>query len=268
MRQDLMIGVLDAGPDAVVSHHAAAALWRLPGFGFGPVEVSVARGRAAPTDTWARLHRPSVLGRVHVTERVGIPVTTLPRTLFDLAASIHPLRLERVVDGVVAKCPGLLVPLHALLEELGTNGREGAASMRSVLAARPLGYVAPASGLEARFEQILAEAGEPPLERQVDVGGHAWIGRVDYFDRPLRIIFELDSELHHSSPLDRAHDERRDEELRAAGWRYIVRIFDGEVWRRPQLALGKVRTARAQARSDLLAAESDRWWSNVAARSR
>ena len=30
-RQRLMLGVLDAGPAAVVSHASAAALWRLPG---------------------------------------------------------------------------------------------------------------------------------------------------------------------------------------------------------------------------------------------
>ena len=57
--------------------------------------------------------------------------------------------------------------------------------MGALLLKRPVGYRPPESGLEARFMQILADAGEPPLERQVDLGGHDWIGRVDFLDRAL-----------------------------------------------------------------------------------
>lgn len=151
IRQELMIAVLDAGPGAAVSHRAAAALWRLPGFAFDAAEVSLRRGVSGAASHAAIVHRPSLLPPSHVTERHGIPVTTLSRTLFDVAGGLRPGRLERVVDTVVAKSPATLLALRALLTELGAPGRPGVATMRAVLSERPDGYVATASGLEARF---------------------------------------------------------------------------------------------------------------------
>lgn len=248
VRQRLMIAVLDAGPGAAVSHRSAAALWRLPGFSFTAVEVSRQRGRSGRATEGAVLHRPRRLLPSHITARYGIPVTTVARTLFDLAAEVHPARMERLVETVLSKSPSTLSVLRRVLDDLGGSGRGGVAVMRAILAERPEGYVAPASGLEARFERILAEAGEAPLERQVDVGGHDWVGRVDYVDRELRILVEIDSDVHHTSLLDRAHDAHRDEQLRAAGWREIVRITEDEVWRRPQEGLARLRDARHRAR--------------------
>ena len=243
-----MIAVLDAEPGAVVSHRSAAALWRLPGFSVGVVEVSRQRGRSGNAAHGARLHRPTVLGPHHVTNRHGIPVTTLARTLFDLAATVHPARMERLVQNVVSKSPSALPTLHQLLGDLAGSGRSGVAVMRVILDDLPDGCVAVASGLEAQFERILTRAGEAPLERQIEVGGHEWIGRVDFLDRELRIVVEVDSDLHHTSPLDRAHDLRRDEALVAAGWNEVVRVSEDEVWRHPHVAIEKVRDARARAR--------------------
>lgn len=192
----------------------------------------------------ARLSRPSLLPDHHVTERDGIPVTTLPRTLFDLASCTHPGRVERAVDTVVSRTPAVLPAMHELLAELGERGRNGIATMRAILDARPAGYVAPASGLEARFIRILPQAGEPSLERQVDVGGHEWVGRVDFVDRGARLLVEIDSASYHSSKLDRERDERRDSALLAAGWAAVVRISEEQVWRRPSEAVAAVRRAR------------------------
>jgi very-short-patch-repair endonuclease len=137
--------------------------------------------------------------------------------------------------------------------------------LRRVLAERPDDYIAPASGLEARLVRLLADAGEAPLARQVDVGGHEWTGRVDFLDRSLGIVVEVDSDLHHTSPLDREHDCRRDAALLTAGWRAVVRVTDDEVWRRPHDAVRRIREARARV-SVLLAAETDPQESISAAR--
>ena len=42
--------------------------------------------------------------------------------------------------------------------------------MRELIGQRPPGYRPAESNLERRFEKILADAGETPFERQVDLG--------------------------------------------------------------------------------------------------
>jgi very-short-patch-repair endonuclease len=139
----------------------------------------------------------------------------------------------------------MLAVLHEALAELGGRGRGGTSAMRQILAARPVGTRVPASGLEARFESILRNAGLPAFDRQVDVGGHEWIGRVDFCDRRLGLLVEVDSDLHHSSTLDVGADRVRDEALVAAGWRRVLRVRQTDVWNRPWLVVDDVRAARA-----------------------
>jgi very-short-patch-repair endonuclease len=243
--EPLMLGVLDGGPGTVVNRRAAAWLWGLPGFGPCRVQVSRQRGasRRAPAGSSTRPLRylpESLTTRVH-----GIPVVTLPFLLFQLAGSEYPARVERLVDSVITKSPAVLTRLHQLLPELAERGRNGIVLMRELLAERPPGTRVVASGLEARFERILRDAGERPLERQVDVGGHEWIGRVDFVDRELGAVFEVDSVTHHSSVVDAAHDNARDEALLAAGWRSVQRIPEEWIWHEPWRALAAVQRTRA-----------------------
>ncbi len=100
--------------------------------------------------------------------------------------------------------------------------------------------------MEARFERVLRDAGQRPLERQVDLGGHGWLGRVDYLDRALLLLVEVDSELHHTSPEDCARDQARDHALLEAGFRKVVRIGEESIWLRPWEAVHQIVTARAE----------------------
>ncbi|HVG76189.1 MAG TPA: hypothetical protein VM824_12485, partial [Thermoleophilaceae bacterium] len=79
-----MAGVLACGPGAVLSYLAAAALWGIRGG--SRVEVTVPRGRKARPGI--RLHYAN-LPADEVTTHHGIPVTTVPRTLFDLSAVVQ-----------------------------------------------------------------------------------------------------------------------------------------------------------------------------------
>jgi very-short-patch-repair endonuclease len=239
-----MVGVLDAGVGAIASHGTAAALWQLPGFAFEPVEVTRGGRRTSRTPPVAIRHRPLMLSAAHHTATRGVPITSLARTVFDLAGRLHEQRLARLVNMVANRSPGTLVALHRTLAELGVRGRPGIQVMRAVLADRPVGSVLPASGLEMRFETILVEGGQAPLRRQVDLGGHEWIGRVDFHDAALGLVVEVDSILHHTSPVDVAHDELRDQELLAAGFRKVVRVPEEHIWYQPHLALDAVRQAR------------------------
>jgi len=246
-RQAVMVAVLDAGPGAVASHATAAALWRLPGASFGELHVTRGGRRTSREGPLAELHRPLGLLPHHVTSVDGIPCTSVTRTIFDLAGGgTRELRIGNLVDQVAKRSPSTLATLHQLLDELARRGRPGITTMRSVLADRPVGIRLPESGLEARFERLLRDAGQRPLERQVDLGGHEWLGRVDYLDRSALLLVEVDSELHHTSPEDVARDARRDAALLEAGFRAVLRISEESIWHRPWEAVHEVVAARAR----------------------
>ena len=248
--QRLLTDILDEGPGASASHGGAAAMWRLPSFPTGAREVMRGgRRKSASAEPLVR-HRPVLLLPHHVTEVRGVPVTTIARTIFDLAAIGTPMgRLANVINLVANRSPGTLVALHRTLDELAERGRPGIRVMRTLLAERPPGTLLPQSGLERRFETILRNAGGAPMERQIDLGGHEWLGRVDFLDRRLLLIVEVDSILHHTSPMDRARDEARDKALLAAGYRKVLRVPEEHIWYEPWLAVEAVRTARRELRS-------------------
>lgn len=79
-----MAAVLASGPDAVLSHHSAAALWGLRSYSERVVEVTVPR-KSTSSKQIRRHHSPLPADERTIEE--GIPVTSVPRTIFDLAAS-------------------------------------------------------------------------------------------------------------------------------------------------------------------------------------
>jgi very-short-patch-repair endonuclease len=247
-RQDLAIVQLDAGPQAAISHEAAAALFQLPGFFFGPLDVSRARRPERGTIFIGELHEPSWLPEEHIIEFEGIRVTRVPRLVFDLAGTLTEGRFRRTFANVVSKHPSVLRELHRMLPAIARRGRPGIALMREVLEANPVGSVVEESGLEGRVIRILADAGIA-VRKQVDVGDDArWIGRVDMklVDEPVTI--EVDSYLYHGSLLDQAADAARDDAMNDAGFG-VARISEDQVWHRPWEVVAKVQKARVEVRA-------------------
>src|SRR5205085_4355145 len=86
-RQQLLTAVLAAGDRAAASGESAAALWQLPGFSAGPIEVTSPVGKSRrPIATGGR--QSCLLPGHHMTKVDGIRVTTVPRTIFDLMAIV------------------------------------------------------------------------------------------------------------------------------------------------------------------------------------
>jgi predicted transcriptional regulator of viral defense system len=89
--------VLTAGPGAVLSHRSAAAHWGLRPWGGSFVELT-APGRAGIRRRPGRfVHRSASLSPAEATIERGVPVTTVPRTLLDLAAVVPAHHLRRAV---------------------------------------------------------------------------------------------------------------------------------------------------------------------------
>ena len=217
--QRCWVALLDAGEGALLSHTTAAALFGLPGFDTtGSIHVTRPRRRAKHPSTVATIHEPRFLPDRHA--RVlpsGLRVTGLPRTLFDLAGTVHQLRTARAIDNALNRKLVDLEVLRAVTIEMLARGRKGSKLMRRLLMARGAGYIPPASGLEARFHARWIAAGNPPLRPQVDSGGAHWVGRVDYRDPDVPLIVEVDGDLGHTALLDLEADDERDRSRLLAG---------------------------------------------------
>jgi hypothetical protein len=245
-RQRLWIALLVAGPGAVVAREAAAALWGLPGFPEGPIEVVAAHGMKNHRLPFGRFYESRRIPVSHVTLIDGVPVTTLERTIFDLAGAIIEKRVDRAVENALARRRTTVERLWGVWADLAAPRRPGTRVMRKLLLKRGPGYVARESELEIRFSELLDASGVKQPDWQVELGDEAFIGRVDCLFRRARLVVELDGRIGHVGPLDEARDAARDERLRALGYR--VRRFTWEdVVFRPAWVVSELRRELAVA---------------------
>jgi hypothetical protein len=90
-----LAAVLACGPGAVLSHRSAAAHWGLLRTDQTRIDVTAPRGRhGAPG---IRLHRSRSLDAQDTTNHENIPITTVHRTLLELAATVRDDQLERAL---------------------------------------------------------------------------------------------------------------------------------------------------------------------------
>jgi very-short-patch-repair endonuclease len=246
--QRCLIAVLDAGHEAVVRGKAAAQLWGLPGFDAVDIEVTRLRTRARRPTHLVPAHEPMLVPPHHRTVHRGVPVTTVERTVFDLMGSVRPGRAGRALDNALVRKLTTLRILRSVGQELCRRGRPGSALFRQLMAERGVDFRPMESGLEAAFLQWLVDSGLPEPERQVDLGGAEWIGRVDFYVRDARLVVEVDSDWLHTAALDVAADSRRDEALRAAGFE-VVRVTEDEIRSRSLAAVESLRRAIAARRA-------------------
>lgn len=245
--QDAWIALLHSGSGAALSHDTSLALWGVAGFLPRPIHVSRDRGLDPPPVDGVLFHKPRLWLPHHVVvhRRTGLPVTTPTRALFELANEddVHPMRVERAINNVVARRLSSRPALVRMAEEWCKRGRAGSAFMRDFLERHPVDWQPPESNLERRFIEVITEAGFPAPRRQVNVGGEFWIGRVDVKDPVVPLIGEIDSELCHSAPLDVASDEQRDDNLLAAGF-HVVRFTEHEIWHEREQVIARWRAGR------------------------
>ena len=109
-----MAAVLACGPGAVVSHRSAADHLELRRSGTRMIDVTVpSRGGRRPPGG-VRVHR-SLLPTSETTTHRGVPVTTVARTLLDLAAVVDRRSLERAVEQAEKLGIFDLAAVHAVL---------------------------------------------------------------------------------------------------------------------------------------------------------
>jgi len=209
-----MAAVLSCSDTAHLSHRNAAALW-----GFLPYEGS----RSDVTVPGVRRHRRgpivvhgSALGPDDRAVLDQIPVTSVPRTLLDLAAVMDPGRLERAIE---ASERLELFDLRAIQASLLQHrGRRGVARLRAAVGETDL-TAETRSDLERRFVALCRSARLPVP------GINVWIGdmEVDAIWERKRLVVELDGYAFHKSRRSFELDRERDANLLLAGYR-VLRI--------------------------------------------
>lgn len=151
-----------------------------------------------------------------ITEVDRIPVTTVARTLFDLAAVLNRHELERAIEQAEALRLADGTPLAALVARY--PGRRGTAVLKQILGAEIRAGGITRSGLEDRFLCFLAERGLPPATPNAWLHlGEDWV-EGDCVWTAERLVVELDSWRHHATKAAFRRDRARDRRLKLAGW--------------------------------------------------
>ncbi|MFD1720232.1 hypothetical protein [Amnibacterium endophyticum] len=167
----------EMNPDYIASHRSAAALWRVPTIrpSDGLVHARVTAAAGSRTEHGVRKHAVRDLA-LHLTHVDGVPVTTLVRTVLDLAAT-EPFE-EAVVAMDWALGRGLTKrELHEALEEWGpVRGRRRIEGVIDFADARS------GSAGESFSRVLMAEAKLPaPVLQQPFEDGDGLIGFVDFW---------------------------------------------------------------------------------------
>ena len=216
--------VLAVGDDAVLSHRSAAALWGLRPWGGSFIEMT-APGRSGVVKRPGRiLHRSLVLPRAERTVERSVPVTTVPRTLLDLAAVVPAHHLRRAVERAVQ---AELFDLHEVAAVLDAHPRRaGHRSLTTLLADfREHGETTTRSALEARLLQLCLDADLPrPQVNRFDGTYESDFRWPDH-----RLVVEVDSWTFHGRTRRAFDGDRaRDRALLRDGWR-VARFTDRQI---------------------------------------
>ncbi|HXS47141.1 MAG TPA: DUF559 domain-containing protein [Solirubrobacterales bacterium] len=207
-----MAAVLAYGKEAVLSHRSAAALWDLMR-SRSPIDVTCQRGRSG--------RKGILLHRSHVrdderTDQAGIPVTSLPRTLLDLASVVDEQRLKRAFEEA-DRLKLLRIP-EMELACARAGRRKGLVALRRLIkdAEEPLTTRSP---LEDRFAEFCREhLGDLPAPlTNVSILDH----EVDAYWPSQRLVIEMDSWQFHSHRAAFERDRARDAAMQTTGYRVI-----------------------------------------------
>jgi hypothetical protein len=154
----------------------------------------------------------------------SIPVTTVERTLFDLAAVCGARTVDLAIDNAIRRDLTDFEGLLALLQRVGKRGRRGTKKFRHLLAERDAAYAPTESEREQMLLRVLSEHGLPEPERQISIHDQfgTFLARPDLVYRDLKIAMEYDSFQYHVGKEALVRDSRRRNAIAALGWIVLV----------------------------------------------
>jgi hypothetical protein len=193
------------------------------------------------------------LPREHVTTRLGVPVTSVHRTVVDLARTLPFMDAVVVADFAIHKQRTNKPKLSGVLDSC--KGWPGADAARRAVA---FSDGRSDSVLESCARVVFDAYGLPVPELQVTVTGgiqvdaagnvaavveyHDYI--VDFYWPDFKTIAETDGKLKYGSGTDAIKELKRDRLLRMAGYQVVHLTWDG-VFYQPEILIHEIRKAFA-----------------------
>jgi Protein of unknown function (DUF559) len=229
------------GSRSAGSHRSAALVY---GLGLVGRPESVAEITRAPGDRGSRTGDLGVLVHIaalpaeHVVSYRGVLLTSVPRTVIDLARTLPFGQGVAVADSALYAGLTSKSALTAVIADCPRwPGLQRAREVTAFSDARS------ESVLESLSRAVFHQAGLPPPDLQVWVGDDdEVIGRVDFLWRRYRTIGEADGAFKYQTPARARAQLERDARLRAAGYE-VVHFTWPEITRVPAQVVDSIRLA-------------------------
>ena len=230
------------GRDAIASHHSAALIHGLDLYPAAPDLVTLTRPpprRSNRLRSEGIIFHTAALPADHANARYGVPLTTVPRTVVDLA------RLSSFMSAVVTADSALrsgwfsTASLTAACDACaGWPGIQRA--RRAVEFADPRAE----SVFESCARVVFAECGIEPPELQLSIAGADFRFSVDFCWPRYRVVAEADGALKYADPRKAIKQLDRDRLLRDAGYK-VVHFTWGELFNSQRAVIARIRRAFA-----------------------
>jgi hypothetical protein len=224
----------------MLSHRDAAALWGVRRSARGAIDITVvgATRRSRPKLT---IHSTGALQPADRMTVDRIPVTSIARTLLDLAEVVSPTQLQRAYEEAERL---RILDVREVAELLArSNGRRGARRLSALLDYDPVAVVDSRSELESRFVDLVREAGIPLPHMNVIVEGY----EVDAYWPEARLVVELQGYRNHSHRSAFERDHTKIARLKRAGCE-VLPLTWRQVTRERRSVVDLITTLRSRAR--------------------
>ncbi|HEU5084437.1 MAG TPA: type IV toxin-antitoxin system AbiEi family antitoxin domain-containing protein [Acidimicrobiales bacterium] len=214
--------LLAVGGGAVLSFDSAARIHRLTAVAAdGPVVLTVPHS-GSQSLAGVVVHQIDDLSPADVVELDGFPVTSIPRTIVDLAATWRRGRLGLLVEDAVAARRTTDAEIGACLRSVARRGKPGVRLLTALLDERGPGKTPAASVLERDFFRLVAPSPLPEPRRQYPLPRTDGVrGLVDSAWPEVKLIAEVDGRRWHQRIADMKRDRDRDLHAAALGWQVV-----------------------------------------------
>lgn len=210
--------LLWAGPDACLSHATAAHFLGLDVAEHTTVHVTTPRN-LRPDEKWIKVHRLS-LPSCDVTEARGLRMTTMPRTVIDVASLMKEEALDIALDSAIRRG----MPRDTFLArfvDLSRARPPGAALLRRLIEERETEQGLPGSAFERRLLRLIRKQGLPLPVSQYPVSTDTMRAFIDFAYPEFGIAIEADGYRWHGGRAAFERDRDRSSELASWGWRIL-----------------------------------------------